>query len=114
MSAKQCGALDFATVSTLGACPELQTLCLDAIALLCWCRDAFGTDMTAIREEKDPPQTKIFGIGSLDGNLRRDRENQGKLCELGWRVFLIWECLLYEGTSDLLKHLQHMCTSYKG
>ena len=63
---------------------------------------------------KRPASNQNFWNRKLDGNLRRDRENQGKLCELGWCVFLIWECLLYEGTSDLLKHLQHMCTSNKG
>ena len=44
----------------------------------------------------------------LDGNASRDASNQAKLAELGWSVFVIWECELKQGTEQLLAHLRHL------
>ena len=44
----------------------------------------------------------------LDGNASRDAINQAKLAELGWTVFVIWECELQQGTERLLAHLRHL------
>ena len=44
----------------------------------------------------------------LDGNVARDTINEAKLRELGWIVFLIWECTLKEGTEALLTHLRRL------
>ena len=32
----------------------------------------------------------------LGGNVLRDRMNEARLIELGWRVFVVWECELRE------------------
>ena len=49
-----------------------------------------------------------FWNRKLDGNIARDAANQSKLRDLGWTVFLIWECMLQEGSNELLTHLRHL------
>ena len=44
----------------------------------------------------------------LDSNAARDASNQAKLAELGWAVFVIWECELREGAERLLSHLHNL------
>ena len=55
-----------------------------------------------------PVSNQDFWNSKLDGNVARDAENQSKLTDLGWTVFLVWECLLQEGTNNLLTHLTLM------
>ena len=39
------------------------------------------------------PKTRMaYWLDKLDGNAQRDRENNAALREMGWRVFVIWEC----------------------
>lgn len=40
----------------------------------------------------------------LEGNQRRDRENQVKLQKLGWQVCIVWECEM-KSSSRLAKRL---------
>ena len=56
--------------------------------------------------QRRPASNTDFWNRKLDGNLARDATNQSKLRELGWTVFVIWECLLEEGTDSLLSHLR--------
>ena len=53
-----------------------------------------------------PTSNAGFWNRKLDGNLARDAANQARLHEMGWTVFVIWECLLVEGTDALLSHLK--------
>ena len=39
-----------------------------------------------------PKSNVEFWLTKLEGNARRDTENQASLAELGWRVIVIWEC----------------------
>ncbi len=39
-----------------------------------------------------PKSNVEFWLTKLEGNARRDTENQARLAELGWRVIVIWEC----------------------
>ena len=55
-----------------------------------------------------PTSNQAFWNRKLDGNVARDTANQARLRELGWTVFLIWECLLDEGTDVLLAHLGNL------
>ena len=55
--------------------------------------------------QRRPASNRQFWDRKLDGNVDRDDANHAKLRELGWNVFLIWECLLNEGTDALLTHL---------
>ena len=39
------------------------------------------------------PKTRVrFWEDKFEGNVVRDRRNEGALDELGWRVMVIWEC----------------------
>ncbi len=39
------------------------------------------------------PKSRLdFWIPKLEGNRRRDRDNQARLGELGWDVLVVWEC----------------------
>lgn len=58
-----------------------------------------------------PASNQEFWNRKLDSNLARDRSNQAQLRKLGWTVFLIWECLLAEGTDALLSHLHLLRTN---
>ena len=57
--------------------------------------------------QKRPTSNQGFWNQKLDDNIVRDTVNQARLKELGWNVFVIWECLLTEETDTLLKYLQH-------
>ena len=61
-----------------------------------------------------PVSNRDFWNCKLDGNVARDVDNQAKLTDLGWSVFLIWECLLNEGTEDLLTHLMRIREQRRG
>lgn len=58
--------------------------------------------------QKRPATNRDFWNKKLDGNLARDAANRAKLQELGWRVFVIWECSLHKDTESLLEHLKHL------
>lgn len=39
-----------------------------------------------------PKSNVEFWQRKLEGNAKRDAENQARLVEMGWRVIIIWEC----------------------
>ncbi len=53
------------------------------------------------------PKSRLeFWAPKLERNVRRDRENQARLRELGWEI-LVWECQAKrKDTSDLAAQLQ--------
>ena len=55
--------------------------------------------------QRRPTTNREFWNRKLDGNVARDTANHARLRELGWCVFLIWECRLRQGTDSLLAHL---------
>lgn len=57
--------------------------------------------------QRRPATNAEFWNHKLDGNIARDAMNRAKLRELGWTVFVVWECRLAEDTSALLVHLQN-------
>ena len=58
--------------------------------------------------QKRPATNTDFWNNKLDGNIARDDANQAKLKELGWAVFIVWECRLQNDTNSLLTHLQSL------
>lgn len=44
------------------------------------------------RSGRVPQSNQGFWGPKLEGNVRRDRENQRALRRLGWRVAVVWEC----------------------
>ena len=57
--------------------------------------------------QRRPATNHQFWNNKLDDNLSRDIANRAKLRELGWTVFVIWECNLKSDTEELLHHLRH-------
>lgn len=43
-----------------------------------------------------PKSNSAFWISKLEANRNRDAKNQAKLRDLGWRVFVLWECQVSE------------------
>ena len=58
--------------------------------------------------QRRPTSNAYFWNRKLDVNIARDAANRAKLHELGWTVFVVWECLLKEGTCALLCHLRRI------
>lgn len=58
--------------------------------------------------QKRPGTNSDFWNNKLDGNIARDAANQAKLNELGWAVFVIWECQLQNDTDELLMQLRRL------
>ena len=63
--------------------------------------------------QRRPISNQEFWNRKLDCNVARDAINQTRLRDLGWTVFLIWECLVNEGMDALLAHLRHLRRSYR-
>ena len=57
--------------------------------------------------QRRPATNTEFWNRKLDGNLLRDAANHAKLHEMGWTVFIVWECRLREDTAALLEYLQN-------
>lgn len=55
--------------------------------------------------QRRPVANREFWDRKLDGNIARDKANQARLQEMGWTVFIIWECRLKEDAGALLEHL---------
>lgn len=52
-----------------------------------------------------PTSNTEFWNRKLDGNIKRDRQNQAALRATGWRVEVIWQCSLVAGCERLLGQL---------
>jgi DNA mismatch endonuclease (patch repair protein) len=53
------------------------------------------------------PKSKLdFWLPKLEGNKERDLREQAALAALGWRVLIVWECMLYdkEALQEILYH----------
>lgn len=52
-----------------------------------------------------PKSRQDYWIPKFKRNIERDRENECRLNEMGWRVLVVWECELVE-LSDLVKRIE--------
>jgi len=52
-----------------------------------------------------PSTRPEFWEAKFDANVERDRRNQKKLRQVGWRVFVIWECALRRDPENALIEL---------
>ncbi len=47
------------------------------------------------------PKTRTeFWLDKINGNIKRDHENERKLLEAGWKVITVWECELKKKRLD--------------
>ena len=105
LSAKQYGIQVFVIDLTYVDYPELRDIVLSRYKTAVLVQGCFWHGHSCHKGQTRPASNREFWDRKLDGNVQRDTRNQTNLREMGWTVVLIWECLLREGTSDLLEHL---------
>lgn len=59
-----------------------------------------------------PKSREDFWLNKLEGNRLRDQRNQAALRDLGWDVFIVWECQLQ--SQDLTHALVSFLESQRG
>ena len=92
-------------VRKLPATPDLVLSRYNTAVLVQGC---FWHGHSCRKGQSRPSTNQSFWNRKLDANLARDAVNQSKLRELGWTIFLIWECSLKDGTEALLSHLKSL------
>ena len=89
-------------VRELPGAPDLVFRRYRTVALVQGC---FWHSHDCRKGQRRPTSNREFWDHKLDGNVVRDAANYARLRELGWNVFLVWECDLHQGTGSLLAHL---------
>ena len=92
-------------VRDLPGTPDLVFRRYRTVALVQGC---FWHGHNCRKGQRRPSSNREFWNRKLDGNVARDAANYARLRELGWTIFLIWECDLSQGTGDLLAHLERL------
>ena len=52
-----------------------------------------------------PKTNKQYWIPKLTRNIERDKDNYKKLSDQGWKVVIVWECILKDH-NNLINHLK--------
>lgn len=52
-----------------------------------------------------PSTRRDFWQTKFDGNVARDRGNEERLIDLGWRVIVVWECELKKAPGGVLQSI---------
>ena len=89
-------------VRELPGAPDLVFRRYRTVALVQGC---FWHSHDCRKGQRRPTSNQEFWDLKLDGNVVRDAANYARLRELGWNVFLVWECDLHQATGALLAHL---------
>ena len=92
-------------VRKLPGSPDLVLPRYNTVALVQGC---FWHGHSCRKGANRPASNQEFWNRKLNSNLARDKANEAKLRELGWEVFVIWECHLDEGVDALLSHLRFL------
>lgn len=92
-------------VRKLPGTPDLVFPRYRTVALVQGC---FWHGHSCRKGQKRPATNRNFWDRKLDGNVARDAANRAKLEELGWNVYVIWECSLHEDTDTLLQYLRDL------
>ena len=92
-------------VRKLPGAPDLVFPRFRVVALVQGC---FWHGHNCRKGQRRPAANREFWERKLDGNVVRDAANQAKLREMGWSVFVIWECRLTEDTGALLDFLTRL------
>lgn len=59
-----------------------------------------------------PASRKAFWERKFDENLKRDQANITKLNEMGWRVYIVWECLLKQQAKTDKSQIVHNISTF--
>ena len=51
------------------------------------------------------PKSRLdFWVPKFESNVARDKKNDAKICDLGWKLLVVWECeLVKQGSSELVR-----------
>ena len=90
-------------VKELPGCPDLVFRPRRKVIFIHGC---FWHRHTGCAANRLPTTRREFWRHKLDGNVRRDRQNEETLEEMGWRVMVVWECEM--------KDLDHLANEVKG
>lgn len=55
-----------------------------------------------------PKQNASFWQRKFEQNIMRDQSNQQRLKEMGWRVYIVWECQIEAMTEKILVELEKL------
>lgn len=80
----------------LPGCPDLVFRSRKKVILVHGC---FWHQHDNCRQYRMPKSRLEFWLPKLEGNKRRDLENQRKLRDLGWKILVIWECQVKNETA---------------
>jgi DNA mismatch endonuclease (patch repair protein) len=47
-----------------------------------------------------PESNKQFWKKKINGNVKRDKTNSGKLEQIGWKSFVVWQCEIKKSTLE--------------
>ncbi len=75
-----------------GKLPGRPDIVISQIRTVIFVHGCFWHRHPGCRMAYTPKSNVEFWLTKLEGNARRDTENQARLAELGWRVIVIWEC----------------------
>lgn len=94
-----------------GELPGTPDLVFPRYRTLVFVQGCFWHSHSCRKGQRRPATNREFWNRKLDDNVARDVANHARLRELGWNVFLIWECSLEQETSTLLAHLAKLRTA---
>ena len=57
------------------------------------------------RYATSPATRPEFWTEKFAANVARDRNNEGRLRDAGWRIAVVWECALKRSIDDVAEHL---------
>lgn len=60
------------------------------------------------RRSRMPSSNSDYWERKISGNVERDARNAAVLCEMGWRVELVWECEMTAATTALIERLSNL------
>ena len=87
----RCG-LRFATRQTASRLPGKPDVVLPKWSAVLFVHGCFWHRHANCKYAVLPKSNVEFWTGKLERNRQRDRSNEKRLHELGWRVFVVWEC----------------------
>lgn len=62
------------------------------------------------RYSTTPATRREFWEEKFAGTVRRDKEVQGTLVEMGWKVIIVWECQLKDDAEEVLRIVSDQIT----
>jgi DNA mismatch endonuclease (patch repair protein) len=96
----------------LPGCPDIV---LPGRHLVLFVHGCFWHSHRRCKRASTPKSNRVYWVAKLEGNARRDRQQQLRLRRLGWRVAVIWECQTTDENQlrRRLEKLVHGCPQWR-